>query len=407
MTNQNRALCRRIENFANAYRTANTTVATDDSWQAAVNAIPMLINTFFVQRLFDSIICYAPRTGVLRRVSLVMPLHPTKFTVNAGRSEITFSMKASLFSPEFSALVALFLMTDKKLKHPNYSAQAALEICNTARVVLFGELGSDVPVRQTVLDNGDFGERTFFGRQIKGQLVSVQTSFTPIIIAASATLRALPYELMFPNQLVLRCFSFERILLHPPAIAPPPKPAIFRWQAEPARMTDVAIRRSLEEINRVIQAYSPSPQTLNFVEGLERLLPFPMALFSSNADSTKYTSKYPFCTVLTVSARWLPKLDFGLFVMSYSDLSEVSGITERVILDCPFSFFLFIPCQFVREAFAMMRDIFERQASRQHSKRQCDIDIVTRSYDFVTLLQSTLMASLGCPIPVIAPLPSQ
>jgi hypothetical protein len=197
------------------------------------------------------------------------------------------------------------------------------------------------------------------------------------------------------------------MLLRPPAAMPPPKPAVFRWQTEPARMTDIAIRRSLEEINRVIQAYSPYPQILNFVDGLERLLPFPMALFSSNADSGKCTAKYPFCTVHAVSTKWVPKVDGGLFVMSYSDVSEVSGITEQVILECPFSFFLFIPCQFVREAFALMIDIFERQAARQLSKRPCDVAVATRAYDFVTLLQGTLTASLGCPVPLVAPLPSQ
>jgi hypothetical protein len=330
-----------------------------------------------------------------------------KFNVSAARNEVAFSMKGSLFSSEFSALIALFLMTDKKLKHTNFNPSAAIEICNTSRATLFGEIGSEVPVRPMVPDNGEFGERTFFGRQIKGQLVSAQASFTPIIIAASATLRALPYEIMFPHHLVLRCFSFQRMLRRHPALLPLPKPAVFRWQAEPARMMETAIRRSIEEIHRVIQAYSPYPQVLGFVDGFERLLPFPMALFSSNADSAKYAARYPFCTVITVSAQWLPQMEFGLFVLSYSDLSEMPGIVERVILEHPFSFFLFIPCQFVREAFSMMIDIFERQTSRIHSKRQCDIDIVTRAYDFVTLLQTTITASLGCPVPLIAPLPSQ
>jgi hypothetical protein len=408
LTNMNRGLCQRIRNCADAYRTSHPGQSAGElSWNAISMAAPMAANTVFVQRMIDSIVVYVPRTGQIRRLSLSMPPAPLKFSVYAARNEVIVSLKASLFSTDFSALIAMFLMTDKKLKHSNFSPTAAREICEAAKTALFGDIGNDVPRRPTTPDDGSYGERaSFFTRQRKGQLVSIEASFTPIIIAASATLRGLPYELMFPEHLVLRCVRFRHLLLPCPPEMPPPKPAVFRWHGEPTRLMDIAIRRSFEEIYRVVHAYSPSPQMKLFVDELERSLPFPMALFSSNADTLKYTARYPFCTVFNISTKWSPNADCGLFVFSYSDLSEMSAIVDRSIRSCPLSFFMFIPCQFVREAFTLMIDIFERQVARQQSKRDCDVKVSKRAYDFVTLLQGTIQATLGCPIPLIAPLPS-
>jgi hypothetical protein len=405
LTNMNRALCRQIENVAHDYRRANPQFAVTVDYGTAVRANPMLENAVFVQRLLDSIIVYVPRSGIIRRVSLEVRPRESGFTVATSKTDLRFETNASLFSSDFSSLVALFLMSDKKLKHPTFNSSSAIKVCQAARETLFGDIASDFPPRPTTPDDGDFGERTVFGRQQKGHLISLQTSLAPIIIVASSALRALPYELMWPQHLVLRCLSFQRLMLPPPPRPiRPPKATVLRWAADAGHLMDMAIRRSVEEVHRLLRGYSPYPPFLPFVNDMERSLPFPFALFSSNSESSKYTILYPFCTVVNVTARSSPQVNSDLVILSYSDLSEVSALVERLILDHPFCFFLFIPCQFVREAFKIMTAIFERQERRAQSSRPCDVDVSTRAYDFVTLLQSTLSASLGCAIPLIAPL---
>jgi hypothetical protein len=153
----------------------------------------------------------------------------------------------------------------------------------------------------------------------------------------------------------------------------------------------------------MLQGYCPYPRSVPFVADHERCLPFPLALFSSNTDTTKYNTQYPFCTIVKITVRFLPKIDSPLFILTYSDLSEISLFVERLIFENPFSYFLFIPCQFIREAFKLMIGIFERQENRLLSTRPCDVDVKTHSYDFVTLLQGTLSASLGCAVPLLGP----
>jgi len=86
---------------------------------------------------------------------------------------------------------------------------------------------------------------------------------------------------------------------------------------------------------------------------------------------------------------------------------------ERMVGDYPFAFYMFIPAQFVREAFQEMLPIFERHEKRvQWCKTETGADPIEKArqmvvcqvpFDFLTLLQGTLMLALGCPIPVITP----
>jgi hypothetical protein len=86
---------------------------------------------------------------------------------------------------------------------------------------------------------------------------------------------------------------------------------------------------------------------------------------------------------------------------------------EKMMGDYPFAFYMFIPAQFVREAFREMVLIFERQekriqycamdSPRESTEGRLNMGVSAVPFNFVTLVQGTLMATLGCPIPVIAP----
>jgi hypothetical protein len=76
---------------------------------------------------------------------------------------------------------------------------------------------------------------------------------------------------------------------------------------------------------------------------------------------------------------------------------------------------MFIPAQFVREAFAILTPIFERQTRRaqyveENRESSKNLEVITRHftlvnvpYDFITLVQATLMSAIGCPIIVVSP----
>jgi hypothetical protein len=208
---------------------------------------------------------------------------------------------------------------------------------------------------------------------------------------------------MFPHHLVLCCINFQRILSrHSDSAAP--RPFLHHWFADPVYLAEVAILRSVEEIERTIQSYSPRPRTPVFVEHFGRSLPVPWVLFSSNSDTSKYVVNYPFCTVVDISSRYVPKLDAGLFILSYSDFSEMPALVERMIYEHPLAYFMLISCQFIQEAFALATPILERQERRSQSTHPADLAVATCAYEFVTLLQRTMAPVFGCPMPWI-PLP--
>jgi hypothetical protein len=86
---------------------------------------------------------------------------------------------------------------------------------------------------------------------------------------------------------------------------------------------------------------------------------------------------------------------------------------ENLIEGHPFAFLMFIPGQWVREAFALLVKIFERQERRvafteKQSLEQTPEKLLNKvvsqvPFDFITLVQGTLIRRLGCPIPLIAP----
>lgn len=102
---------------------------------------------------------------------------------------------------------------------------------------------------------------------------------------------------------------------------------------------------------------------------------------------------------------------YSIFIFTYSDLAEMPLILEKLMNKYPYAYCMFIPAQFVREAFQQMVMIFERHQRRIKfvEDHPDDIslaphkDICNNVFDFVTLLQQTLMQILDCPIPLFVP----
>jgi hypothetical protein len=162
-----------------------------------------------------------------------------------------------------------------------------------------------------------------------------------------------------------------------------------------------------------------SKEIMSMVDGNERALPFPFPLFSSKLENANYAAKYPFCDFFDVGQDLGGSgTDFALYLFTYGDFCEMPLFVYELLARFPFAFFMFIPAQFVREAFALLTPIFERQARRAHFSWEAqgravsekELRLLTMQmavgsvpYDFITLLQGTLMNALGCPVLLIAP----
>jgi hypothetical protein len=174
-----------------------------------------------------------------------------------------------------------------------------------------------------------------------------------------------------------------------------------------------ALQRSHEAINTFLQGCGATEMPVPYPCEIDRKVCFPFPLFSSNAENQAYYARFPFCDVVDVSAEVFPDRDSALYVFTYSDFCEMPLLVKTVMKEFPFAHYMFIPAQFVREAFALMGPIFERQEKRRifagkpeiFDRDQGGWHLVVSSvaFDFMTLLQGTLIRALGCPIALVAP----
>jgi hypothetical protein len=117
---------------------------------------------------------------------------------------------------------------------------------------------------------------------------------------------------------------------------------------------------------------------------------------------------------LDIAGSDLPKEPSALYIFTYSDFCEMPSSLQDLIGLLPFAYFMFVPSHFVREAFKAMKDIFKRQAKRDRCMAELLAADGWKTYNaylvlsevpfiFITLLQATLIKTLGCPIALIGP----
>jgi hypothetical protein len=362
----------------------------------------------FVQHLFDSIYIYQPFPGVLRRVSFIWSRQ--SFAMSTDRTEVTFNTVSGLFTTDFYSVVAQYMISEKKQKRGFASAKDALQLCRTAADILFGPIGADFMPRPIVADDLDLGDRGFFSRSVKGALMSIETCGKPVIFVTTPDLRALPFEFMFAKNLVLRGWNYAHILIRPSCRVPETKPIVCRADQRP----EDAARRTVEAIDGFLQGCGSGSSFVPFVAETGRIHPLPSPLLSQNREMAACRAKFPFCQfeelTLESSAEGLQ----GLYVFTYTDFCEMPEFLRKMGMRSPFAYCMFIPILRVKEAFDAMALIFERQQRRiQFAKQDVNVEMGATGmlhcvlakvpYDFITILQGTLMEILGCPIILICP----
>ncbi|OHT15964.1 hypothetical protein TRFO_13654 [Tritrichomonas foetus] len=414
MRANNITLCKQIEQIADDYKRVNEShVPIDITYSFISRTVSFTHGLIFIQHIYDAIFIYIPSTGAKKRIQL-RSSDPSTFSTSSNKGSIQFTSTDSLFSSKFIEVVALYIMCDKKQHHDDYNARLARNLCLEARKVLFGDICNHLVEWKKVPDDHFFGENRIFGKGLKGSFCSVETAAQPTVFITSTDLSALPLELMFPEVLILRCWQYTCLLLKPNLSEEKldfPKPTVFRYKANPEHLMNVAVKRSKDEISEFIEGIGGGAPHTPYVSENERSICFPFPLFSSNLTNQYYSGKFPFCEFVNVEPESYPSIRSALFIFTYSDLCEMPLMLDRLIKESPFCFFMFIPAQFVREAFVQMTLIFDRHQRRLHyigeHKGEAALiphEIVSsRPFDFVTILQTTLMQMLDCPIPLIAP----
>lgn len=417
MHNNNHYWCRQIKFAADQYRRENESkIPIDYHYSYCFKTIPNIRSLVFVQHIKEYIYIYVPNTGRKRRVLLVPSTEPSSFTVNSKKEDFQVPTSSEIFPADFLSVISLYLMCDKKMHHENYNPTNAQELIKQVSDLLFGNIidAKSLPMWTKVKDDHFAGESKF-GKGSKGHLSTIQTS-SPTIFLTSTDLRPLPFELMFPNCLILRSWSYSHAILKPKSNNLPfPHLIVCRWLGEAAHLMQNAVARSREVIREFVEACGGCFPLPYYVNGNERNVCFPFPLFSSNKDNEYYKQKYSFCDFIDVDPTHYPKFESALFFFTYSDMCEMPRMLEKLVSSYPFSFFMFIPAQFVREAFKLMINVFERHEKRavyveKNQMRQCnDKSIVLHSillgvpFDFLTCLQTTLIDHLKCPISLITP----
>ncbi|OHT11413.1 hypothetical protein TRFO_19145 [Tritrichomonas foetus] len=412
MHDNNRSLCRQIEVLADAYRRANEAkIPIDTAYDYVNKTVPMFRSSVFVQRIFDSIYIYAPSKGTKRKVPLT-PQTKSSFVVSSKKGDTTYTSTSGILPAKLLSIIGLFLMCDKKQHHDNYNPNLTVKLCKKVKEDLFGDSIDFFMDWDKIPDDHLFGENKVFGKGLKGALCSTITSTQPAIFITSGDLRALPFELMFPKVLILRCWSYSHVILKPTEELAYPKLTVCRWKGDANHLMQNAVQRSREIIRCFVEACGGCFPMQPYVNGNDRNVCFPFPLFSSNLENQHYISKYPFCDFVDVEPNNFPNISSALFIFTYSDMCEMPLMLESLVSEYPFSFYMFIPAQFVREAFVIMSSIFERhQRRRQYVSDHLSDDpsltahniILNVPFDFVTCLQATLMQQLNCPIALIAP----
>ena len=415
MHSNNIALCNQIEQYMDEHRHANEQrIPIDTKYSYIEKTVPMAKGIIFMVHINDSIFIYNPSTGTKKQI-IMNYSNDAPFTATSSKNVFHFTSNSSLLSPKLLEVISMFLMCDKKLYHDNYNARVSRKLCLEAKEALFGKTFDNLVEQWAhVADNHFFGENRIFGKGLKGALCSIIPSSSAYIFITSKDLSALPLELMFPDILVLRSLNYAKLLLQPTEEPKILKPTVGRWQADPDHLMNVSIKRSNEEIYEFLEAIGGGMPHVPFVSGQERNICFPFPLFSSNLANPYYSGKYPFCNFINinVSDTTLPEMPTALFILTYSDFCELPLLLETLINKRPHDYYMFIPAQFVREAFSQMTLIFERHQRRMqyvesHKKEknlEPHIALNEVPFNFATILQTTLIQSLDCPIALICPI---
>ena len=337
MHEKNRALCKQIESIADKIRQKNQRLIPPETEYSNIKKIsPSVSHSIFIHKLFDEIYIYIPESGQKKCI----PLSSSKsvaFNVSAktkAGNDFQFSSSSGIFPSALFEYLSQLLLMDRSNKKLSVQKNAAKNIEISLKKTLFNGVNIDLHPWEKVPDKGNLNSSSssaLTGNPGKGALVTIKTSSKPLIFTTSNDLRFIPFEIIFPQQLVIRCWNFSQLMT--PIKAPfrtkfssvrknediissdnntqlelneSKPPAAITKNSGSGFVQPIVLRRrgdfeasSLRSIDllsySIVSSGGAFPISPQMVIGEDRSIHYMFPAFLSNKEPTYYSQKYPFC----------------------------------------------------------------------------------------------------------------
>ncbi|EAY08958.1 hypothetical protein TVAG_486050 [Trichomonas vaginalis G3] len=381
----------------------------DLSYKAAKSNSELANNVILMMRLSTAIFTYVPSSGTKHFMKFKQFSHLNNISIDQLNVKIDFSADSFPLSV-FEALFS-FIYVDKKGSGDKFiQGEKGIKDLQILKESLFGDLLENCPnlkYKCAITPDELPSDKKLVFSKPKGQLVNIDPCVgNAVYFITSRELNGLPLEVLFKENLVFRLPSYAALFMKPSHnMGGIQKMIVFRRETmNPLQLRQEGIQRSAEACQGTFSAIGASEFPKQHVEGLERTLPCPFPLFSSNKNNDFYLSKYKFICVEEVKPGSVAMATSSkyLFVFTYTDLCEMPTMVENLLSNAPNSFFMFIPSFAVRDCFKEMSDIVKRNKERQIGGEE-HLRLLNNATAFVAAMQMTLMKKIHAPIPVFMP----
>jgi hypothetical protein len=382
MTTMNYQFCRQIESRAEAIRRDRSAqIPPESSFAYLARSCPMAVNTIFIQRLLGRIAVYVPSTGNVRYV----PVEPADewgtVSVPIHRPECTFRTGSQLFAASFAEYVA-------ELIHFEGAAAKARVRLGTLPVDIFGDLLNQCAPTQTdtIRIAGQFDS-----------FIRVKADQPPIVFITSVDLGPVPFEVLFPNRVIVRAPSYSSLVfrLAKSPSRPIPTPVVLR---HPLDSFKAACGRVVDIVGYVMHDLCDGPPISGAGSG-ERYSPLATILFKSGTTEA-VQKRWQFARIIEHAPQWSE-----FFIFSFADLAEMSPVIRRVFSEFPSAFCMFIPGAYMKEAFRIIGKVYQMSPPPTRHRKSATLlpprEVLFESmYQFIVSLQRMLMRILKIPVPL-------
>ena len=386
---KNSKICKRIETRSETLRRQRSSelpVETDFSF--ALRSCPKTEGCVFVQRIFNKIVIYIPKTGQKRTVE--MESMYTTITVKEG--DVSKEVQVPRFTKETANILLSLLSEKQKLCSPKAYADM--------RKWLFGDM--TFPTFEVRADDRKFGASRL-NRRMKGCLATLSCGTNPVILIPSIDLQQLPFELLLPSSCVIRKYNYTSLLKRPTMFASPKLTimrTIFSNDSKP-------IDTLCESAFTVGGELQPGPSSK------KRISQYLWYLAKKDQYSA-VPNNFPFIDFLDLPETEVPRIASGseaMILLTYTDLFTMPRSLVKIFHSYPFASFMFVPKSACKAALKLLRKIYKRHRQRvQFFEKHCDdnefeyhLAVVDDGFTSTTAVQQTLMKELKMPIPLFIP----
>jgi hypothetical protein len=296
------------------------------------------------------------------------------------RPDCSFRTGSNLIAPAVAELIA-------ELIHFDGAAAKARPRLGTLPADIFGDIFANHPPART--------DAIKANRQGEGFL-RVRVDQPPILLIASVDLGTLPFEMFFPDKLVVRAPSYSSLVLRLAAVPSSviPVPVLLR---HPLDSFKAACGRAVDVVGYVMHDLCDGPAVPPAAPG-ERYSPLASILFKAGKTTDAVQKKWQFARVIEQAPKWSE-----FFIFSYADLAEMNAPLRGVLGAFPAAFCMFVPGAYMKEAFQILAKLYRlsgRMGGKGATLSLTQQTPFETTYQFIVSIQRMLMRLLKVPIPL-------